>query len=202
MADDSSTASRRRFLAALAAAGALLLGGQAAHAQSGQEAWTVLEEEAHWIPAGAEEPERVVYVFTDPNCPYCHDLWKATKPYYSEGLQVRHILVGILKPSSPAKAAAILGADDPAAALRRHENRYADGGIAPAADPAPAVQAQLEQNQQLMRRMGARATPALIYRDGNGEVHSLSGMPRLKALPEILRLPEQPIEDPGLQKYL
>ncbi|MFA9459915.1 thiol:disulfide interchange protein DsbG [Thiohalorhabdus methylotrophus] len=192
----------RSLLPMLAAAVALFLGGNAAHGQSGADAWTVLEKEAHWIPAGAEEPERVIYVFTDPNCPYCHDLWKVTKPYYSEGLQVRHILVGILKPSSPAKAAAILSANDPAAALRRHEKNYEDGGIAPAEDPAQLVRTQLENNQQLMRRFGARATPTVVYRDGDGGAQALSGMPRLQALPGILRLPAQPIEDPDLQKYL
>ncbi|KPV41784.1 hypothetical protein AN478_01450 [Thiohalorhabdus denitrificans] len=186
----------------MAIAGALLLTGGTANAQSDSGAWEVLEKESHWIATGADDPERIVYAFTDPNCPYCHDLWKATKPYYEEGLQVRHIMVGILRPSSPGKAAAILGADDPTQALNEHERSYEDGGIEPVDSPGSKVQSRLEDNQRIMQRLGARATPAVVYRDGDGKVHMVAGMPRLEALPKILRLPEQPVEDPDLQKYL
>ncbi|MFP4615923.1 MAG: thiol:disulfide interchange protein DsbG [Thiohalorhabdus sp.] len=193
---------RRSLLAALTVAGALLLAVGPASAQSDSDAWEVLENESHWVTTGTEDPERIVYVFTDPNCPYCHDLSKATKPYYEEGLQVRHILVGILRPSSPGKAAAILGADDPSQALNEHERSYGDGGIDPVDSPGAKIQSRLEDNQRLMQRLGAQATPALVYRDADGEVHMVAGMPRLEALPEILRLPEQPVEDPDLKKYL
>jgi thiol:disulfide interchange protein DsbG len=156
--------------------------------------WAKLEE-ADWVAVGAEDPERVVYMFTDPNCPYCNSIWKATKPYYDNGLQVRHIMVGILRQSSMAKAAAILGADDPAAALRRHEESYEDdGGIAPAEDVSGEVEAQLKANNQLMRELGVNGTPAIFYKDGEGTVKSANGMPSLDRLAQIYRFPK---EDPG-----
>ncbi|SFC92857.1 Thioredoxin-like domain-containing protein [Thiohalospira halophila DSM 15071] len=196
------TSSRRSLFTALAVAGTVLLYAATANAQAKPETWSLLEEKAHWVATGAEDPERIIYVFSDPNCPYCHDLWKATRPYYQEGLQVRHILVGILRPSSPGKAAAILGADDPARTLNEHERNYEDGGIEPADNPDPEARSQLETNRQLMQELGARATPTLFYRDGDGSVQRIAGMPPLEALPDILRLPEQPIEDPDLQQYL
>ena len=33
-----------------------------------------------WIAEGSTTPRRIVYVFTDTECPYCHKLWLATQP--------------------------------------------------------------------------------------------------------------------------
>jgi thiol:disulfide interchange protein DsbG len=156
--------------------------------------WAKLEE-ANWIAVGAEDPERVVYMFTDPNCPYCNSIWQATEPYYDDGLQVRHIMVGIIKQSSLPKAAAIMSADDPAAALRRHEESYEDdGGIAAADSISTEVRQQLQANTQLMREVGVNGTPAIFYKDADGKVKSANGMPSLDRLAQIYRFPKQ---DPG-----
>jgi len=178
----------------------LTAAAQAASDSRAEQVWDRLES-ASWIALGAEEPERVVYAFTDPNCPYCNLLWRASKPYYPEGLQVRHIMVGFLKPSSPGKAAAILGAEDPAAALQRHERNHESGGIEPVNSPDGGVQSQLTRNQQLMKRFGIRATPGLVLRTADGGVRKLMGMPRLSQIPEIFRLPKQAQTDPALEPY-
>lgn len=189
-----------RFLAVFLVTAGLTAGAQAASGKRAEKVWDRLES-ANWIALGADEPERVVYAFTDPNCPYCNLLWRASKPYYSEGLQVRHIMVGILKPSSPGKAAAILGAEDPAAALRRHERTHESGGIEPMSSPDAGVQSQLTRNQQLMKRFGIRATPGLVFRTTDGGVRKLMGMPRISQIPEIFRLPKQAQTDPALEPY-
>lgn len=36
--------------------------------------WGQLERST-WFAEGAAKPERVVYIFTDTECPYCHKLW-------------------------------------------------------------------------------------------------------------------------------
>lgn len=189
-----------RFLAVLVLTAGLTAGALATPDQRAEQVWDRLES-ADWIALGADEPERVVYAFTDPNCPYCNLLWRASKPYYSEGLQVRHIMVGILKPSSPGKAAAILGADNPAAALRRHERNHDSGGIEPVSSPDDGVQGRLTRNQQLMKRFGIRATPGLVFRTAEGGVRKLMGMPRISQIPEIFRLPKQAQMDPALEPY-
>lgn len=171
-----------------------------AAASEAQALWSELEK-TEWIALGAEDPERVVYAFTDPNCPYCHLLWRASKPYYDEGLQVRHVLVGYLKPSSPAKAAAILDAANPAEALREHEESHASGGIEPAGSPSGEAEETLADNRSLMGRLGLRGTPGLIFRNGDGGVRKVAGMPQLGQLPQILRLPEQPQDHPALEPY-
>src|SRR5699024_1334781 len=93
------------------------------------EVWSDLEE-TDWVADGADDAPRTVYMFTDPNCPYCHQFWELARPWVEAGkVQVRHILVGILKPDSMPKAAAILSAKDPAARLEEAEKHYDDGGI-------------------------------------------------------------------------
>lgn len=160
--------------------------------------WTKLER-ATWIAEGATKPKRVVYVFDDPNCPYCNALWRASRPYLDKGAQVRHVMVAILGPTSAGKAAAILAADNPAEALARHERDYAKGGIRPLAKISDRTRARIEANNALMRELGVAATPAIFYRDANGRVRSLLGMPSLPVLAgEIFQLPVQPADTPAL----
>ena len=68
-----------------------------------------------WVADGKPTAPRVVYVFTDPNCPYCAKLWADARPWVDSGkVQLRHIIVGILTRTSPANAAALLSTRIPA----------------------------------------------------------------------------------------
>lgn len=171
------------------------------------KAWQKLEQST-WFAEGAENPETIIYVFSDPNCPYCHLAWLANQPYMDVGLQVRHIVVGFLTPSSKYRAAAILEADNPTAAFRKNEKNYRfdvpedqAGGIEPLKDPDPATLKKIKANAQLMFDLGVRGTPGIFYKDDNGKVHSIAGLPSLSQLPKIYDLPEQPINDPRLEEY-
>ncbi|KPV39439.1 hypothetical protein AN478_09700 [Thiohalorhabdus denitrificans] len=164
------------------------------------DAWADLEA-ANWVAEGAEDPKRVAYVFTDPNCPYCNALWKANQPYYEEGLQVRYLPVAMLKESSLGKATAILSAEDPAEAMGRHERSFGEGGIDPVPAPEGPEARKVHANTQLMQELGVRGTPAVFYRTGSGGVKSVSGMPGLDRLAEIYRLPKQDTGDPSLSRF-
>lgn len=76
--------------------------------------------DATWIAEG--QGRRVVYVFFDPNCPSCQLLYKNLRTFIaSHDLQLRWVPVAIVNTTSLGKAAAILQALDPRAALRRNE---------------------------------------------------------------------------------
>jgi thiol:disulfide interchange protein DsbG len=130
-----------------------------------------------WVGQGDPHAQHVIYVVTDANCPFCHDLWLSLQPFYKRGLQVRYIMVGIISDDSPGKAAAILEASSPSVALDRNEKGWAQlpgdlgGGIKPLPNPAPGTLAALKANEQLMRDLGARGTPALVYRSADHVVH-------------------------------
>lgn len=142
--------------------------------------WDALGK-TRYIAEGATHPRRIVYVFTDTECPYCHKLWLATQPLLAGGdVQVRHILVAVIAPSSPFRAAAILGATDPAAAMRQHEQSFGHSSVAPAKTLTPAIEAALAANGDLMEKLGVQGTPATVYRDADGTIRIAGGM-----LPEV-----------------
>src|SRR5690554_474804 len=148
--------------------------------------WAALESST-WVRDGAEDAPRVIYTFTDANCPYCHMFWEAARPWVDAGkVQLRHVLVGVIKEDSPAKAAAILGAADPSAALRENEVKFDQGGITPAKSVPDDVQRTLEDNQMLMLSMGFRGTPGIIVQDDKGLIQKYNGMPQQGALTEVL----------------
>ena len=108
-------------------------------------------------------------------------------------IQLRHVIVGILTPTSPGKAAALLADKDPAAMLAAYESQnaftvstalasgkprpLADGLLKPLANLALAQQVQLAANEQLMASLKLRATPAIVWRDEQGALHTRQGLP-------------------------
>lgn len=139
--------------------------------------WPRLEK-TQWIADGKDNARRVFYVFTDPNCGYCHKFYKKTRAWVEAGkVQLRHIPVAILRPSSIGKAAALLTADDPEQAMRSHEANYKSGGIKPMANVPDKLRQQIKANKQLMARSGIRGTPGIVYKDSSGDVQTRQGVP-------------------------
>ncbi|WP_241082997.1 thiol:disulfide interchange protein DsbG [Achromobacter xylosoxidans] len=150
------------------------------------KAWAQLAS-ATWVLDGDANAPRIVYTFTDPNCPYCNRFWLAARPWVDSGkVQIRHLLVGIIKADSSAKAAAILGASDRSAALRENEVKSSRGGIAPANTVSLAIQQALDANQMLMISLGFRGTPGIVVLGSNGAIRKYNGMPPAQALAEAL----------------
>lgn len=139
--------------------------------------WSQLENSA-WVADGKADAPRVVYTFGDANCPYCHRFWDAARPWVDAGkVQLRHIMVGVIREDSPGKAAAIIGAKDPSAALLENERGFERGGIKPVAISAD-VGRKLEANQALMVELGFQGTPGILFKDAEGNVQRRSGMPQ------------------------
>jgi thiol:disulfide interchange protein DsbG len=164
-------------------------------------AWSKLES-SHWIEDGRKGAPRTVYVFTDPNCPYCNKFWADARPWVDSGKVVlRHVMVGILTPTSAGKAAALLADKDPAAALTAYERGHmdqngksiasgrarplGDAGLKPLTDIPADIQARLAANERLMASLGLQATPAMAWRDASGAVQMRTGAPA-SALAQVL----------------
>lgn len=148
--------------------------------------WKQLEGST-WIADGAKNAPRVVYTFTDPNCPYCNKFWSEARPWVTGGkVQLRHVMVGILRPNSPGKAAALLSAKDPQAALTQHAQQHRSGGVTPLDQIPPAVRTQLDANQALMQQLGFSATPTTLYKDAEGNLKTVQGAPSADMLGRVL----------------
>lgn len=152
----------------------------------GQKAWAMVEG-SHWIGEGKADAPRIIYSFSDPNCPYCNHFWQAARPWVESGkVQIRQILVGVIREDSANKAAAILGAASPENALQENERNFAKGGIKPAATVPADVQAKLRANEMAMLELGFQGTPGIVFKDASGAVQLRSGMPQGADLNAVL----------------
>ncbi|MGC8508109.1 MAG: thioredoxin fold domain-containing protein [Thiomonas sp.] len=138
--------------------------------------------------------QRLLTIFFDPNCPYCHALYKDLRPEVGKnGLQFRWVPVAILTPSSLTKAAALLQAADPLQAFRDNEDNWnfgdsPGGGITPAKDVLPATRAKIDANNALLQSAGSFGVPTLLWRNTQGKVMMQVGPPdNGKALRDLLR---------------
>lgn len=148
--------------------------------------WDALSQ-SHWVADGSDEATHIVYMFTDPNCPFCHKFWEQARPWVETGnVQIRHILVGMLTQTSPGKAAAILHSDDPAQALYDHEKAGPDEGVDPLADIPEEITERLDHNAELMSQLQIQGTPGIFYFDQDGALQIQRGAPLDQDLELIL----------------
>ena len=150
------------------------------------EMWQQLESST-WIADGVAKAPRIIYMFSDPNCPYCNMFWKQARPWIEAGdVQLRHVMVGMLRPDSAGKSAALLAAKNPEAALNEHEAAGKASALKPIERISSEVNKKLEANLALMGDMGASATPAIYYLDDEGRLQQHQGAPRPDALNRIM----------------
>ena len=156
------------------------------YAPMSKEVWGKMEA-SNWIADGKKDAPRIVYLFSDPNCPYCNMFWEQARPWVDSGkVQLRHIMVGIIREDSPAKSAALLAAKDPSQALADHEKAGKQSKLKALKEVPPAIQAKLAANMQLMDDLELQATPAIFYMDDKGELQQQQGAPSPDKLQKIL----------------
>lgn len=146
--------------------------------------WNSLED-THWIADGDPDGQQIVYAFIDPNCPYCGVFWQASREYLkTPGVQLRFIMVGMLRPSSEGLAAEILAADDPVAALAQHEQRREQGEVREPGRVANRFLKEVRDNTSYMRSQDIYATPTVVFKDRNGRVQVVQGVPSEELMKE------------------
>jgi thiol:disulfide interchange protein DsbG len=144
-----------------------------------------------WIRDG--KSAHVMYVFFDPNCPYCHKVFEMLRPQVQRGeVELRWVVVGKLMTTSTGKAAAMLEAKDPTEALYRNERGFSQatgsfGGIEE--EPAPRAETlhKLDANLALLNRSGFDAVPALLFRTKDGKADFIRGAPPAAFLDNLVK---------------
>ncbi|VVO20805.1 thiol:disulfide interchange protein DsbG [Pseudomonas fluorescens] len=156
------------------------------YAPMAKEIWGKMDA-SNWIADGSKDAPRIVYLFSDPNCQYCNMFWQQARPWVKAGkVQLRHIMVGIIREDSPGKSAALLASKDPQKALADHEKSGQSGALKPLTTIPEAIQAKLAANMQLMEDLELAATPAIFYMDDKGELQQQQGAPSPDKLLKIL----------------
>lgn len=152
----------------------------------GKEMWQRLEDST-WIADGSADAPRIVYMFSDPNCPFCNMFWEQARPWVEAGdVQVRHVMVGMLRPDSAGKSAALLAADNPEQALNEHEAAGKASTLKAMKNIPADLDEQLQANLALMGEMGASATPAIYFMDENNRLQQQQGAPQPDTLNKIM----------------
>lgn len=145
-------------------------------------------QNAHWVADGPKTAKKVIYVFTDPDCPFCNELWKAMQAAHPSDIQVRYLLVAVIDEDSRGKDAAILESADPAQALRNNERKFDSGGISPKHDVQRTTNEAIALNESLMRGLRIYGTPGTVYWNSSGNLKVFAGMPNSQQLRDILDL--------------
>ncbi|QNQ19506.1 thiol:disulfide interchange protein DsbG [Kosakonia sp. SMBL-WEM22] len=159
---------------------------QELYGPAGRELWKRMEK-AEWILDGQKTAPRVVYVFADPYCPYCKQFWQQARPWVESGkVQIRTLMVGVIKPESPAAAAAILSAKDPAKSWHEYEQSNGKMTLALPKTIPPAIMRSLNLNQKIMDDLGANATPAIYYMNEENVLQQAVGLPDAEKLKTIM----------------
>jgi thiol:disulfide interchange protein DsbG len=148
-------------------------------------------KQSTWIRDG--KSAHVIYVFFDPNCPYCHKVYEMLRPQVQRGeVELRWVVVGKLMATSTGKAAAMLEAKDPTEALHRNERGFSRetgnfGGIEEEPAPREDTLRRLNANHALLNRSGFDAVPALLFRTKDGKTDIIRGAPPAAFLEKLLK---------------
>lgn len=158
-----------------------------------QAAASMLKEikQATWVRDG--KSTHVIYVFFDPNCPFCQRVYENLRPAVQRGdVELRWIPIGTLMTTSLGKAAAILEAKDPTEAFYQNETGYSRetgsfGGIAEEPLPQAKTLQSLDRNLKLLQRSGNQGVPALLFRTMDGTANLIVGAPPAAFLEKLVK---------------
>ena len=148
-------------------------------------------QQATWIRDG--KSAHVMYVFFDPNCPYCHKVYEMLRPQVQRGeVELRWVVIGKLMATSIGKAAAMLEAKDPTEALHRNERGFSQetgsfGGIEEEPAPREETLRRLNANHALLNRSGFDAVPTLLFRTKDGKTDIIRGAPPAAFLEKLVK---------------
>jgi len=123
---------------------------------------------------GALMAANTVYVFFDPTCPHCAELWKAAQPLHGK-LKMVWLPIGLLRPQSGPQGAAILSAPDPVKAMNEHEASVLarGGGISVPSGLPDEVLQKVKDNTELFRQLQAESVPLIVYRNAQSGQHGM-----------------------------
>jgi thiol:disulfide interchange protein DsbG len=150
-----------------------------------------IEQVAAGIPTGTGSRNKA-FVFFDPNCSYCFDLWRETQALRGQ-VDFVWIPVNMFGDESAALGAAILESADLARIMTANEASLRASGNAITPNPAPSTASlsKVAINTELMLTLDPaapiQAVPLMVYKSASGRIELVSGSMDASGLRAVLR---------------
>ena len=144
--------------------------------------------QARGFTVGAMMAANPVYVFFDPQCPHCANLWKASLPL-QKSVKFVWIPVALINATSLAQGGALLSAVNPVDAMTEHESSLlaGKGGISASASLPPELEQAIKKNTEIMTSFGAEGVPFVVAKNlKTGQMVSRDGSMPTAALADLL----------------
>lgn len=132
---------------------------------------TNIQKNTQGFAANNVASAKTAYVFFDPRCPHCHDLWNAAKTA-NVNSKVVWIPVGMMGVESITQGATILGGGK--TAMDQHESTFEQGGITPQKADVEKYGEVVRKNAEYLMRF-ASSIPFIVVEDGSNKLVTHSG---------------------------
>ena len=106
------------------------------------------------------------YVFFDPQCPHCTELWVNAQPLYQQ-VKMKWIPVAFINATSKTQAGVLLEAQNPVELMTRYETEMKASKSSTVLNGSPRAETleEVERNTQAWKNSGAQSVPTILYRD-------------------------------------
>lgn len=106
------------------------------------------------------------YVFFDPQCPHCAELWLNAQPLHQQ-VKMKWIPVAFINAQSKTQAGVLLEAQNPVELMTKYETEMKASKNSAALNGSPRAETleDVERNTQAWKNSGAQSVPAILYRD-------------------------------------
>ncbi len=148
----------------------------------------IVASEAKGFTAGSMMSAIVAYVFFDPQCPHCGQLWNASLPLQKK-VRFVWIPVGLMNPTSSAQGATLLSAVDPVKAMGEHEVSLLakQGGIGTSSGVTDEAKQAVASNTALFNNLGLEGVPFTIVKNARtGQTATGGGSMETAALAQLI----------------
>lgn len=142
-----------------------------------------VKNQAHYMTEGPLMASKEIFVFFDPQCPHCANLYLAFEELNSQ-VKVNWIPVGALGPISEKAGAEMLASSEPLVELKKHAIIVSSGKrLSPGLSSDSEAITKVKANTELFMKLGINSVPAVLMTDANGKfVQKIGFIPSAEVL--------------------
>lgn len=145
----------------------------------------VLNKSTAFAVGPVQGDDKTVYVFFDPQCPHCSNLWKESQNEKLKDIQFIWIPVGYMNDSSQPQGATILMNSDPVGTMNKHETLFEKDqrGITPSATISKNIIDRIKINTLIFANLNINGeekkddfqVPLMLHMTKSGQISFVEG---------------------------